>query len=272
MESSNQGPPAQYLQTATQQQNEVEARQNAVAYEPLALENQAGQTEDVGNRDSRNSVPTMFVPSTDARSNLDPEQAHANSDVTGSGQNSVFAVPTMFVPNMAAASGMGESHAQINNDVNGEGQNSESTVPTMFVPNMGASINSDNQQAQNYNNVEGNQTLSSFNEATGENIQNSYHSEYPTQQQVNPEGIHQYGSGPTTEQQTPGHFGYDDVSPTLDCTNLDFYQSDSFEHLLRKKASGSSIDQNETSATTSASDTSFDYFSASNYRVSLAKL
>lgn len=271
MENSNQEPPAQYWQTATQQQNEAEGRQNAAAYEPLASGNQAGQTPDVGNRDSRNSLPTMFVPSTDARSNLDPEQAHVNSDVTGSGQNSVSAVPTMFVPNMAAVSGMGESHAQINNDVNGEGQNSESTVPTMFVPNMGASINSDNQQAQNFH-VESNQTLSSFNEATGETIQNSYPSEYPTQQQVNPAGINQYGNGPTTGQQTPGHFGYDDVAPTLDCTNLDFYQSGSFEHLLRKKPSGSSIDQTEISATTSTSDTSFDYFAASNYRVSSAKL
>ena len=264
MDNSNQQTSAQYWQTSTQQ-NQSETRQDT-PYEASTSANQTNQSQDVANRDDQSSVPTMFVPNTEAQSNLGQEQAHVNSDVTGSGQNSVSTVPTMFVPSMGAVSGMGQEHAQINNDVNGEGQNSGSTVPTMFVPNLGANNSSDNQQEQNYN-VEGNQALSNFTsqrEATGENT-----SEYSTQQQVIPAGNFPYGNGPTVGENSLGNFAYDEVAQTLDCTNLDFYEGESFEHLLRKQPSGSSIDQTETSGvSTSTSDNSFDYYSASNFRVS----
>lgn len=266
MDNSNQTPSAQYWQTSTQQ-NQLETRQDT-PYDASTSANQTNQSQNIVNRDSQNSVPAMFVPNTEAHSNLGQEQALVNSDVTGSGQNST--VPSMFVPSMGAVSGMGQEHAQINNDVRGEGQNSGSTVPNMFVPNLGANNGSDNQQGQNYN-VEGNQASSSFTaqrEVTGENNQNLYASEYPTQQ-VTPGENFLYGNGPTTAENTPGNFVYDDVAQTLDCTNLDFYEGESFDHLLGKQPSGSSIDQTETSGvSTSTSDNSFDYFSASNFRVS----
>lgn len=145
-------------------------------------------------------------------------------------------------------------------------------IPTMFVPS--------NLQENTYY-PESNQGVPPQLDTTGTNdpYNMSYTPEFAPQGQISSPGNYSYGA-----EVVPSSVGYQDTTPSSHDSSetrfvgassdggrsLDFYEGDSFEHLLQKQPNGNSVDQVESSGiSTSTSDNSFDYYGQSKFRVRL---
>ena len=178
----------------------------------------------------------------------------------------------------------GSTLPQVNQaqNINGDDQTSTPMVPTMFVPNLGTNMGQEqayannivaNPQEQSFY-AEGNQAIPFAQpETTGQSDQ--YNMPY-TSEQLSPPGNYPYGNGPASEALPSASFSYENVTQAvpssveyeetgLPSMHTDFFEGDSFEHLLRREPSATGI---ETSGI-STSDNSFDYYAQSNFRVSL---
>lgn len=173
------------------------------------------------------------------------------------------------------------------NVANGNSQNSAPIVPTMFVPSMTTDSNNEKVQFDTNSMADandlsyypnGNQVASfaqpdKAGQSDQYNIPLQYNvPELTTQEQTPLPGHYPYGQ---TSDAVQDSYSYDHMSQTvassyeetsLPSTNMEFYEGESFEHLLRKEPSGPT---NEQSAT-STSNKSFDYYAQSNFRVRLA--
>ena len=170
-------------------------------------------------------------------------------------QNSAPTIPTMFVPTMGPNGGIGQEQTFTNNTMANPEQ------PSMYYPEENQAV------------------MFSQSETTGQIDQynTSYQPELSTQEQLPQPGNYSYGNGPASDALPPASYSYENVTQAvpssveyegagLPSTNMAFYEGDSFDH-LRKPPSGTSLDEAQTTAT-STSDNSFDYYEQSNFRVS----
>ena len=144
----------------------------------------------------------------------------------------------------------------------------QNVAQTMFVPNMGSNYTPQKAEEPSPYPV-GQATMTNFppqSEAT--TVQSDlynmpYTSGFGSQGSVLPPGNQPYRDVPA--QETVTKYSYDQSVPSS-VGYEDFYEGDSFDH-LRTQPNGANTEA--TGLSTSKADNSFDYYSASNFRVSL---
>ncbi|XP_028417276.1 protein transport protein Sec16A-like [Dendronephthya gigantea] len=162
---------------------------------------------------------------------------------------------------------------------NKEVQNSTTMVPTMFVPQT----NSDKVQEQVLyrEDNKASQSFAQFEPTAAPSGNMSYTGEFQAQEPVPSQGNYPCGVAPTDQTLPPENYPYENVAQAvpssiehdetgLPSSGTNFYEGDSFEHLLRKQPSNASVNAVETSGISApaTSDNSFDYYAQSNFRES----
>ena len=193
-------------------------------------------------------VPTMFLPSTGPESNTGQEQSYTNNNLANPEESTVYHTDG----NQGAMFPQSETTGQSD----------------QYITSYPPELSSQEQVPQ----------PGSFPYGQSDQYNTAYQPELSTQEQVPQLGNYTYGNDPTSDALPPASYSYENVTQAVPSSveyeetglpgrNLEFYEGDSFEHLLRKPASGAGVDEAQTTGT-STSDNSFDYYAQSNFRVS----
>lgn len=158
-------------------------------------------------------------------------------------------------------------------------KNSATMVPAMFAPETNGNLASSQEQVVYRESNQAAQSFAQFESTTAPSDKMSYTGEFSAQEQVPPQGNYPYGVLPTSETLPPENYSYDNVAQavpssieyeeTRPSTGANFFEGNSFEHVLRKQPSNASVNAVEASgiSTSKTSDNSFDYYAQSNFRV-----
>jgi hypothetical protein len=222
-------------------------------------------------------VPTMFVPSTGPDSNTGQEQSYTNNNLGNPEESTVHYTDG----NQGAMFPQSETTGQSDQYITSYPPelSSQEQVPQPGSYPYGQSDQYNTAYQPELSTQEQVPQPGSFPYGQSDQYNTAYQPELSTQEQVPQPGNYTYGNDPTSDALPPASYSYENVTQAVPSSveyeetglpgrNLEFYEGDSFEHLLRKPASGgASVDEAQTTGT-STSDNSFDYYAQSNFRVS----